>query len=191
MSNLWTEKNNFVSPPKFDLQKAINHLNEKHSLRVIFQFYSLYLEYNPTQSGWTEKACCPFPDHNDDTASFYFHPEKNIFYCFGCQKSGGPVQFVSFYGQVSFLEALKIIVEKNFPSQEIKSQISDVEKEKEIVFLLSDFVCRVQPKINISNFLESEKNLWILQCFLREKTKLSEVDPFNLQLLFRKIESRF
>lgn len=33
-------------------------------------------------------ARCPFPDHEDNTPSFRVHPDKQVFYCFGCHRGG-------------------------------------------------------------------------------------------------------
>lgn len=33
------------------------------------------------------RGCCPFPDHQDDTPSFYRYPDRR-FHCFGCRRHG-------------------------------------------------------------------------------------------------------
>jgi len=38
-------------------------------------------------SGDKLRGRCPFPDHQDDTPSFYLYPDQR-FYCFGCRKHG-------------------------------------------------------------------------------------------------------
>ena len=35
---------------------------------------------------------CPF--HSEKTPSFSVSPDKGIYYCFGCHKGGGPVNFI-------------------------------------------------------------------------------------------------
>lgn len=34
------------------------------------------------------RGSCPF--HPDPSRSFYVHPHRPFFYCFGCRASGGP-----------------------------------------------------------------------------------------------------
>lgn len=42
---------------------------------------------------------CPFPNHKDSDPSFFVNTEKNVFYCHGCAKGGGGIEFISaFYG---------------------------------------------------------------------------------------------
>lgn len=53
---------------------------------------------------------CPF--HGEKTASFSVSPRKQICYCFGCQKGGDVIKFISEYEQVSFKEAVKILADR-------------------------------------------------------------------------------
>ncbi len=56
-------------------------------------------------SGRSMKGLCPF--HTEKTPSFFVHPEKGIFKCFGCGESGDVISFVSKIENVSFTEALE------------------------------------------------------------------------------------
>lgn len=51
------------------------------------------------------KACCPF--HGEETPSFTVTPRKNIYKCFGCGVSGGPVKFVMEHEKLSYPDAIK------------------------------------------------------------------------------------
>lgn len=62
------------------------------------------------KSGLNFKACCPF--HNEKTPSFYISPQKNIWHCFGCQKSGDLIAFVMEIEKMEFLEALNLLAVK-------------------------------------------------------------------------------
>ncbi len=46
---------------------------------------------------------CPF--HLEDTPSFTVSPDKQIFYCFGCQKGGNCIDFLMEYEHLTFPEA--------------------------------------------------------------------------------------
>jgi len=56
------------------------------------------------------KACCPF--HQEKTPSFYVSPERQIAYCFGCQKGGDMFQFIQDIEGVDFRGALETLAEK-------------------------------------------------------------------------------
>lgn len=50
---------------------------------------------------------CPF--HSERHPSFYIHPEKKIFYCFGCDVGGDLFDFVMKAETCDFREALRIV----------------------------------------------------------------------------------
>ncbi|WP_373438398.1 DNA primase [Metamycoplasma equirhinis] len=56
-------------------------------------------------------ACCPF--HSERTPSFVVSPDKGIFTCFGCGKSGNSLKFIEYYKNISPIEALKELAKKN------------------------------------------------------------------------------
>lgn len=50
---------------------------------------------------------CPF--HNEKTSSFAVNPNKQIFHCFGCGKSGDVFEFLVDYENISFKETLEML----------------------------------------------------------------------------------
>ena len=52
---------------------------------------------------------CPF--HEDTDASFVVTPSKNLWNCFGCNKGGGPIDFVMASQDVSFRHAVELMRE--------------------------------------------------------------------------------
>lgn len=53
---------------------------------------------------------CPF--HPENTPSFFVHPERGIFKCFGCGKGGDAITFVMEYYRMSFPEAVRFLAER-------------------------------------------------------------------------------
>ena len=49
-------------------------------------------------------ACCPF--HGEKTPSFHVHPERQIYYCFGCQRGGNVFRFLMDKEGMAFPEAV-------------------------------------------------------------------------------------
>jgi len=59
-----------------------------------------------TTSGAVVKATCPYPDHHDNTPSFYIRTDLGFAKCFGCSKyCSNPVQFLAAIKGVSDAEA--------------------------------------------------------------------------------------
>lgn len=50
-------------------------------------------------------ACCPF--HGEKTPSFHVHPERQIYYCFGCQRGGNVFRFLMDKEGMAFPEAVR------------------------------------------------------------------------------------
>lgn len=53
------------------------------------------------------KSLCPF--HKESTPSFSVHPDKNIFYCFGCNKKGDAVTLVQETLNLTPYESIKYL----------------------------------------------------------------------------------
>ncbi|QQG43785.1 MAG: DNA primase [Candidatus Daviesbacteria bacterium] len=68
-------------------------------------------EYLPLKkSGINFKANCPF--HNEKTPSFFISPERGIFRCFGCGKSGDIFTFLMEKEGWEFKEALEVLAKR-------------------------------------------------------------------------------
>ncbi|MGQ9818967.1 MAG: DNA primase [Candidatus Kapaibacteriales bacterium] len=80
---------------------------------------------------------CPF--HNEKTPSFTVSPEKKIFKCFGCGKSGNVITFVIEYLNLSYPEALKELAKRagikleKFDTTGVKAELS--RKEQVLIVL--------------------------------------------------------
>ncbi|MDX9731594.1 MAG: DNA primase [Bdellovibrionales bacterium] len=62
---------------------------------------------------------CPFPDHNDKTASFSVSEDKQLYNCFGCKKSGNVFTFLQTFNGYSFPEAIEHLARRaNIPLPE-------------------------------------------------------------------------
>ena len=53
---------------------------------------------------------CPF--HNEKTPSFSVAPDKQIYYCFGCHKGGGVINFIMEVENLSFAEAVQFLAKR-------------------------------------------------------------------------------
>src|SRR5881396_3307870 len=55
--------------------------------------------------GRSVTGLCPF--HTEKSPSFSISPEKNVWYCFGCQKSGDAITFIRELEHLDFVEAVE------------------------------------------------------------------------------------
>ena len=63
-----------------------------------------------TKKGNRYWGLCPF--HSEKTPSFSVNPERQMYYCFGCHKGGGAVQFTMELEGVSFPDAVGILAQR-------------------------------------------------------------------------------
>ncbi len=56
---------------------------------------------------------CPFPDHQEKTASFSVSEFKGVYHCFGCKKSGNVTTFLRDFNGMSFPDSIQYLAERN------------------------------------------------------------------------------
>jgi hypothetical protein len=171
--------------------KIIKLANEKNSLQELFrQFHVKFTEsYSP--SGWTHKARCPFKNHRDNTPSFGFNPQENRFNCLGCQKSGGPTQFVAYMENVPQIEAAKKLLKNN---SSLQDAIIEIENRKdrtdeiliEFSSMIRDFILNNKDNPNALQFAESVT--WSLDVYLSKNVMYGSIVVDNLEARIFKLK---
>ncbi len=103
-------------------------------LRSQSDIVSIISEYVPLKKkGRNFWGCCPF--HQEKTPSFSVAPEKNFFYCYGCQAGGDVFRFLMRIENLGFIESVKLLAQKlNVPMPEKErseaERLQDREREE-------------------------------------------------------------
>ncbi|TPR54042.1 DNA primase [Metamycoplasma neophronis] len=134
-------------------------LSKTDIISVIGEYVTL------TKQGKNYKACCPF--HGEKTPSFVVNPEKNIFKCFGCGKSGNALKFLEYFKNISNIEALKLLAKKaNVNIENYLTNIKETSftKEQTKIFEINhdasdffQFEMLVNKRADLKIFLEKRK----------------------------------
>ncbi len=83
----------------------LDELNRRNPIEdVVGQYVAL------TRRGSNLFGLCPF--HGEKTASFSVAPEKGIFYCFGCHKGGGVINFIMEIENLSYPDAVRFLAKR-------------------------------------------------------------------------------
>ena len=82
------------------------------------------------KAGKNMKARCPF--HNEKTPSFFVSPDRDSYYCFGCNKKGDIFTFVQEFDGLDFFGALKLLAERT--GVELARENIGMKNEKEAIF---------------------------------------------------------
>ena len=84
----------------------IQQLKTAHRIEDVIAGCGIALMKNGTRL----KARCPFPDHEDKTASFFVFPRTQTFQCFGrCGRGGDVLDFLQEWHNCSFREATALL----------------------------------------------------------------------------------
>lgn len=84
----------------------LDELNQRNPIEdVVGQYVAL------TRKGSNLFGLCPF--HGEKTASFSVAPEKGIYYCFGCHKGGGAVNFIMEIENLSYPDAVRFLADRS------------------------------------------------------------------------------
>ena len=74
-----------------------------------------------SRSGRSWKGLCPF--HKEKSGSFYVHPERGFYHCFGCGESGSAIDFVMKQNGLDFVEAVRFLGERaGIPIEETREK---------------------------------------------------------------------
>ena len=63
-----------------------------------------------TRKGSNLFGLCPF--HSEKTGSFSVAPDKQIYYCFGCKKGGGVINFIMDEENLTYPDAVRFLAKR-------------------------------------------------------------------------------
>ena len=142
----------------------------KASLLQIFKSYNIKIDQN------NKKVTCPFKHHangNEKTPSFFYYPQNNSFYCFGCKSGRYPVDFVSIYENIDRLSAADKIL-NNFDLVESVRGDDEFKEKALLLICFSNFVREQIKTIDRDKLSEYERNLSTFDNYIRNNEDISK-----------------
>lgn len=173
------------------IKKLIYEANKLIPLSSILFKKNIIWTVIDNQSGWTHKACCPFPDHQDSTPSFGYNSKDERFHCFGCQRTGNTVQFLAFMENKTFLEIAKEILYRFKDPEDIVVELDDAHLEKIDELLLSFskdirlFLQENKENCKAERYVESIT--WSLDVYLEKHSLIGAISFESLQARIEKL----
>jgi len=121
-------------------------MDSREEIKSKLSIYDLVSRYvKLSKAGRNFKGLCPF--HNEKTPSFVVSPEKDIAFCFGCQKGGDIFEFYQLVEACDFGESMRALADmtgvklgdKKFNKEEYKEIKSKKNTLKDVHKTVSDF----------------------------------------------------
>lgn len=114
-------------------------ISELVSMVDIEDFLSSYITLK--RAGSRFKALCPF--HNEKSPSFTVYPETQSYYCFGCSKGGGALDFIMDYENMQFIDAVRFLANRQgvvIPNDDGKE--SEFARQKAVVYEINKLTAK-------------------------------------------------
>lgn len=174
--------------------RLIRRANHLVRLSSIIHKYGISWEVKESFGGWTHTARCPFPDHSDGSPSFGLNTKDDRFHCFGCQRSGGSVQFLSSLHNRPALDVAKDLIGKHTPSsEETLLEIEDASFTK-IDHILLQFNRNVRQFLREHRQPEAikyvKKITWNLDLYLERNGSIGALQVEPLEARIEKLNLR-
>ncbi len=116
-------------------------------------------------------ALCPFPDHKEKTPSFSISPEKQLYHCFGCGKSGNAYRFLMDFHGYLFPEAVRwcanksgievpedeTFVSKSYQQKQNKKKKLFSVQKKSSLFMEQFLETQIDKNLDLKKYIESRQ----------------------------------
>lgn len=109
IKDFFTPTTNILSKGEFMARIPETTIEEVKQKSDIVDIVSSYVSLNK-RSAQNLFGLCPF--HQEKTPSFSVSTNKQIYYCFGCQKGGDVIHFIMDIEHLSYPEAIRFLAEK-------------------------------------------------------------------------------
>ena len=152
------------------MSDAVDQIKERLNVSELIGEY-LKLE----KAGTNYKALCPF--HNEKTPSFMINPERNFWYCFGCQKGGDIFSFLMEIEGLEFREALERLAERTGVEIPKFQKVDPKEKsQKQKLYDILELSCKFYEYQ-----LEKSKKAGVIKDYLKDrKIKPAQFKEFRI-----------
>lgn len=173
--------------------KLIQKVNSLMHLQSVFEQYNLVLEQIYSQTGWTRRCVCPFPDHKDASPSFGYNSLEDRFNCFGCGRNGKAVEFIAYMEDRSKLSVAKEIISGLSSGYESITPIErfDFIKLGKILFDFADIIRDFKKKHKCETATKyAEAVTWNLDVYLRKHVPYNTIILYDLEARIFKLKEQ-
>jgi DNA primase len=162
------------------VKKTIDKANTANLLDILYA-------YNINIDRYNRKACCPFHKNGQErSASFFYYPDTNTYYCFGCKLSGSAVDFVATIENINNYSAAQLI-NNNYTINHFNVPERGENNSKiylEFSHLVREFIVK-----NVNNDKALKYAEHVCEAFDKVRFKYV-IDPNGLRALISKLKNK-
>lgn len=136
--------------------------NASDIVSVISEFVALRKKGNRL---W---GLCPF--HHEDTPSFSVNPEKDLFYCFGCNTGGNVFKFIMLKERLTFPEAVRFLADRSGVDIPDQQYLSPEQQLKERAYEANALAMKYYQHLLLKTDMGKEAREYILKRGLNAQT---------------------
>lgn len=172
---------------KIDYVLLLRHIKEKISLKDFLED-EIGCDFSRMEMEDRGKCNCPFPDHNDQNASFFvrqMEDETWVYHCFGCGRSGTIIDFFIDYYEISFQEAIHKICKmfdiKN-SNDIVVNEIVNSERKYDLIRkidnlnIITSNQCRILLEKNFKKHID-----WVKVAYTRLNKAIEDQDELEIE----------
>lgn len=111
---------------------------------------------------------CPF--HHEDTPSFSVNPEKDLFYCFGCNTGGNVFKFIMLKERLNFPEAVRYLADRSGVVIPDQQYLSPEQQQKERAYQANDLALKFYQHMLLKTDLGQDAREYIRNRGLTKET---------------------
>lgn len=135
----------------------------------IVDVLSQYSSFKHT--GRDHVGLCPFPDHKEKTPSFSVSENKQVYYCFGCKKSGNIINFLMDYNGMSFPESVEYLANRASIALPEEKSFKDQKKSDKPAYLKINLLAGAYFKNELSKLKDDHP----AKVYLKNRGLTSEI----------------
>ncbi len=176
--------------------KLIQLANKKVSLNSVFRKYNLTFETIYSPIGWNNRCSCPFSDHRDSSPSFGYNSQEDRFNCFGCNRSGRAVEFISYMENNSKIDVARNLIGTTSSLEDLsllELERFDYGRLIEVLFDYADYVREFKRShSNSKKAVDYAMAItWNLDVYLRQHGPFNTIILDDLEVRVSKLKEQF
>jgi DNA primase len=143
----------------------------------IVEIISQHTQLKPQSGGYMGR--CPFPDHQEKTASFSVSETKQVYNCFGCHKKGNLISFMRDFNGMGFRDAIEFLADRAsiaLPKDPSNTKQDEAFSRKKSIYEIN----KIAAQFYFENLRRQNKDHFIFEYLKKRNLTPETVETFKI-----------